>query len=148
MRNYSEFRNIISRMGHDVQNIAQMSNLGRHPALFKFFLLLIRIQELSQAVRSYELNLQKKLNFRDCKANLSHGFLPPPPMKFISPSDAKKIDDDLLEKGTTIESLIEIAGFLAFDVIAKEIIKKKSNVLIAIGPGNNGSDGLVIARWL
>lgn len=69
-------------------------------------------------------------------------------VKLITREEAKEIDKKLLEKGATIESLIEIAGFLAFDVIVKNIIFKNSKILVAIGPGNNGSDGLVIARYL
>ncbi|EPR79636.1 Apolipoprotein A-I binding protein [Spraguea lophii 42_110] len=72
-------------------------------------------------------------------------------MKYISKKEAKKMDNDLLNMGFEITSLIELAGHAAFEVIQK-IIDKNYNgdlkIIILVGPGNNGSDGLVIARYL
>ncbi|KRH95100.1 hypothetical protein M153_3100027241 [Pseudoloma neurophilia] len=69
-------------------------------------------------------------------------------VKTITNEEAKHIDWKISETGAQVKSLIEIAGYLAFDLISTHIIKEKSKILVAIGPGHNGSDGLVIARYL
>ncbi|TBU10043.1 YjeF domain-containing protein [Hamiltosporidium magnivora] len=67
----------------------------------------------------------------------------------ITQLEAKKIDSDLIEMGFSLNSLIEIAGYLAYNIIS-DILKKENikNILILIGPGNNGRDGLVISKYL
>lgn len=69
-------------------------------------------------------------------------------MRFISQNKSRQIDQNLLEIGFTLEQLIETAGLFAFEVILHLLDKKQTKILILIGPGNNGADGLVIARWL
>lgn len=75
-------------------------------------------------------------------------------MKYITQAEAKEIDAKLVEMGFKIDSLIEIAGVVAFEVIL-EIFKREENfsketaqVLIIVGPGNNGADSLVVGRYL
>lgn len=56
------------------------------------------------------------------------------------------------EYGLTSPILMENAGHSAADILAKRINEERSleglNILLLIGPGNNGGDGLVIARYL
>lgn len=60
---------------------------------------------------------------------------------------AQSIDVDLMAKhGFAIEQLMELAGFSVAESIFKEYPLGK--VLLCIGPGNNGGDGLVAARHL
>ncbi|KAG0436110.1 NAD(P)H-hydrate epimerase [Dictyocoela muelleri] len=72
---------------------------------------------------------------------------------FITQHEAINLDKKLVEI-IPLDYLIETAGFAAFEVILK-IIKEKeagkiviNKILLCIGPGNNGGDGLVIARYL
>ena len=44
------------------------------------------------------------------------------------------------------QQLMEVAGKGCADVIAQRW--PRSNVIVYCGPGNNGGDGYVIARWL
>ncbi|KAJ1671388.1 hypothetical protein GGF44_003142 [Coemansia sp. RSA 1694] len=60
---------------------------------------------------------------------------------------AQSIDAELMTKhGYTIEQLMELAGLSVAASIASEYPKGK--VVLCIGPGNNGGDGLVAARHL
>ncbi|KAM0686379.1 hypothetical protein COBT_002399 [Conglomerata obtusa] len=67
---------------------------------------------------------------------------------YITQKEASDIDNKLIEYGYTLSSLVEIAGLAAFDVISSIIQEKNQSFLVLIGPGNNGGDGLVIARYL
>ena len=71
-------------------------------------------------------------------------------MKPMTQEEALSLDKRLLDLGLDILSLIEVAGFSAFEVLS-HILKEKGlsgPVAVIVGPGNNGSDGLVIARYL
>ncbi|KAJ1721202.1 NAD(P)H-hydrate epimerase [Coemansia erecta] len=68
-------------------------------------------------------------------------------IKFLGQKLAQSIDVDLMSKyGYAIEQLMELAGFSVAESIAREYPVGK--VLLCIGPGNNGGDGLVAARHL
>ena len=63
-----------------------------------------------------------------------------------------ELDKLCIARGIKFIDLMENAGKSAFVKIEKEIIpslkKFNNNILILCGPGNNGGDGLVIARYL
>ena len=68
-------------------------------------------------------------------------------MKLASANQIKEID--LLSTSRyKISSKIrmEVAGLKSFEIIKKEY--KPKNSLLIVGTGNNGGDGLVIARYL
>lgn len=71
-------------------------------------------------------------------------------MKYISAEKAAAVDAYLMDPngaGYTLPQLMELAGVSVATAIAKEYSAEKyGNVLVCIGPGNNGGDGLVAAR--
>lgn len=71
--------------------------------------------------------------------------------KTLSSEEAINLDKDLIEKcNFSIDQLIEFAGIStaqAIQSVHQEILKKKKTLFL-IGPGNNGADGMVVARNL
>ncbi|MCQ2819480.1 MAG: NAD(P)H-hydrate epimerase, partial [archaeon] len=72
---------------------------------------------------------------------------------FIDSETSGKIDSELMQKYQySIDQLMEIAGLSVAQIIAKKIIPenkiKEYKALVIVGPGNNGGDGLVAARYL
>ena len=64
-----------------------------------------------------------------------------------SAESAKKLDHYLIEKHSLSESaLIDSAAKEVFDAVRDKLLSKR--VLFLIGPGNNGADGLEMARLL
>ncbi|XP_070535913.1 NAD(P)H-hydrate epimerase-like isoform X1 [Ptychodera flava] len=77
-----------------------------------------------------------------------------PTVSFISQEEAQKIDLELFnEYQFSVDQLMELAGYSCAVAIAKAyplntLPKIGGTVLICVGPGNNGGDGLVAARHL
>eukprot|EP00659_Diplonema_papillatum_P010611 gene10611-16329_t len=70
---------------------------------------------------------------------------------FLGQEEAKKLDQVLMgdEGGYTLEQLMELAGQSCAVAIVKEYgVIKSGSVVVLCGPGNNGGDGLVVARHL
>eukprot|EP01006_Ploeotia_vitrea_P006686 TRINITY_DN14401_c0_g1_i1.p1 TRINITY_DN14401_c0_g1~~TRINITY_DN14401_c0_g1_i1.p1 ORF type:complete len:230 (-),score=32.78 TRINITY_DN14401_c0_g1_i1:62-751(-) len=67
---------------------------------------------------------------------------------FIGAELSQKIDDELMGEdwGFASEQLMELAGLAVASAVAKEF--PPCSVLIICGPGNNGGDGLIVARHL
>lgn len=62
-------------------------------------------------------------------------------------NEIKEIDRKAAEKGMSLFSLMENAGNGLFRNI-QPLLKRSDKILIAAGPGNNGGDGIVLARYL
>lgn len=65
----------------------------------------------------------------------------------ISVEQMRKLEHEAFERGATVEELMERAG----KACAEEIEKRLGTgirIAVFIGPGNNGGDGLVAARYL
>ena len=69
-----------------------------------------------------------------------------------SPREMSAYDNATIKAGVPSLELMERAGLAMTDSILKEQISKSNikrpHVLIVVGPGNNGGDGLVVARLL
>jgi ADP-dependent NAD(P)H-hydrate dehydratase / NAD(P)H-hydrate epimerase len=70
-------------------------------------------------------------------------------MKIVTADQMREIDQESVRLGTPVSTLMENAG----KAIAGETQKylgapEKQHILCLIGPGNNGGDGLVAARYL
>ncbi|KAK6457877.1 YjeF N-terminal domain-containing protein [Scheffersomyces xylosifermentans] len=72
--------------------------------------------------------------------------------KTLSAKAAAQLDQELMSTGAfSIDQLMELAGLSVAQAIYKQYPPKKScnnTVLVLVGPGNNGGDGLVAARHL
>ncbi len=53
-----------------------------------------------------------------------------------------------LEAGADAQPLMERAGLAAAEVARQQLAGRQSRVLVLAGPGNNGGDAFVAARWL
>nr|SVE76570.1 EOG090X0AXR [Daphnia longispina] len=68
------------------------------------------------------------------------------PHSYLKQSEAIALDEELFDY-FGVEQLMELAGLSCASAIAEGFPESK-NVLIVVGPGNNGGDGLVCARHL
>ncbi len=70
-------------------------------------------------------------------------------MKILTISQMRQVEDECANIGLTTDVLMENAGKAVAEEV-KEILGNidKQRILILIGPGNNGGDGLVAARHL
>lgn len=72
-------------------------------------------------------------------------------MCILNGSQMRSAEKIAVENGTSFEQLMENAGMGAADAIRRRyhsLLTSGSNILILLGRGNNGGDGLVIARAL
>ena len=71
-------------------------------------------------------------------------------MRYALNADQMKRADDLTQKKYKVPScvLMERAAYSVFEVICERVDKAKGPVIIACGVGNNGGDGLALARML
>lgn len=68
-------------------------------------------------------------------------------LKILSAAGVRAIEERVIAGGVSAESLMERAGKGAAERIAREFPRARE-ALFLIGKGNNGGDGLVVARWL
>ncbi|KAI6203743.1 hypothetical protein M3Y94_00591700 [Aphelenchoides besseyi] len=69
-------------------------------------------------------------------------------VKYLGQQEATDIDKELFSTyGFSVDQLMELAGLSCAQSIYSAY-KKESRVLVLVGPGNNGGDGLVAARHL
>ncbi|KAI9029670.1 YjeF N-terminal domain-like protein [Phycomyces nitens] len=72
-------------------------------------------------------------------------------LKYLSQKVAQVIDEELMgaSGGFSVDQLMELAGLSVAQAVQKTFDNKQySRVLVCVGPGNNGGDGLVAARHL
>ena len=79
--------------------------------------------------------------------------LNPPNLKVVTAAQMTALEQESERQGTTTDTLMERAG-LAVAAIARQRLAAApggfagANILVLVGPGNNGADGLVAARHL
>ena len=67
----------------------------------------------------------------------------------LSPAQSAEWDRRAVEAGHSLATLMDAAGRAAAQVIARRYGNRlRGGVLVAVGPGNNGGDGWVVARAL
>ncbi len=68
-------------------------------------------------------------------------------MKVVTPKEMARMDQDAIKSGIAEIDLMERAGVVCADLILNDVTTE-SQIIVICGPGNNGGDGLVIARLL
>ncbi|KAJ8662281.1 YjeF family domain-containing protein [Lichtheimia ornata] len=70
--------------------------------------------------------------------------------KCLSQKVAQAIDEELMSSGGfSVDQLMELAGLSVAQAVQRTYDRTQfPNVLVCVGPGNNGGDGLVAARHL
>ncbi|MBU0532755.1 NAD(P)H-hydrate epimerase [Candidatus Micrarchaeota archaeon] len=68
-------------------------------------------------------------------------------MKTISAEEMHRLEENAFAKGVTVLELMEKAGKRCAQIIESKLGTGKK-IVIFCGPGNNGGDGLVCARYL
>jgi NAD(P)H-hydrate epimerase len=69
-------------------------------------------------------------------------------MKLVTVAEMKGLERAADEAGHTYATMMEQAGRAVAQVISSRTKIKGQRVLVLVGPGNNGGDGLVAARYL
>lgn len=68
--------------------------------------------------------------------------------RYLNQEEAAHIDEELFnEYHFSVDQLMELAGLSCASAVA-DCYPDKTKVLVCVGPGNNGGDGLVCARHL
>ncbi|KAI8098460.1 YjeF N-terminal domain-containing protein [Halteromyces radiatus] len=72
-------------------------------------------------------------------------------LRFLSQKVAQAVDEELMsvQGGFSIDQLMELAGLSVAQAVQKSFdVSSHQRILVCVGPGNNGGDGLVAARHL
>lgn len=73
----------------------------------------------------------------------------PPHLKIVSVAEMRRLEEQSDADGLSYAEMMESAGEAVADAIADEFpFAEETRVLVLVGPGNNGGDGLVCARYL
>ncbi len=71
-------------------------------------------------------------------------------MRVVTAAEMRRIEEDAIAAGTTVEELMQRAGRAVADavgeVLGSQIVQRR--ILVLAGPGKNGGDGLIAARIL
>jgi NAD(P)H-hydrate epimerase len=69
-------------------------------------------------------------------------------MKLVTVQEMQQLEKAADETGHTYEAMMELAGRAVAELIQNSLDVRDKLILILVGPGNNGGDGLVAARYL
>lgn len=66
----------------------------------------------------------------------------------LSAREVEAVEANAVARGLSPESLMEAAGRAVAEEVARRLRSPGARVAVLAGPGNNGGDGFVAARWL
>ena len=69
-------------------------------------------------------------------------------MKIVNTAEMKQVEAEAEKRGLPPSQLMENAGLAVAEIVRRIIKASEKNVLVLVGPGNNGGDGLAAARYL
>ena len=69
-------------------------------------------------------------------------------MKLVTVQEMRALEQRTDAAGHSYEAMMELAGRAVAEAIQRQMDVQDKQVLILVGPGNNGGDGLVAARYL
>ncbi|MEI2420339.1 NAD(P)H-hydrate epimerase, partial [Arthrospira platensis SPKY2] len=93
--------------------------------------------------------MSEQSNLETAAADQPVGAAVPGFLKIVSTAEMAAIEKRSDEQGLSYAEMMENAGRAVAEVIADEMPYVEGlSVLILAGPGNNGGDGLVCARYL
>jgi NAD(P)H-hydrate epimerase len=69
-------------------------------------------------------------------------------MKLVTAEEMRRLEQAASEAGLSYETMMENAGHATALAVKERITQMPGQVLVLVGPGNNGGDGLVAARYL
>jgi ADP-dependent NAD(P)H-hydrate dehydratase / NAD(P)H-hydrate epimerase len=70
------------------------------------------------------------------------------PIKIITVAKSRELENRANEQGMRFEEMMENAGRKTAEAIRQQAPVKGKRVVVLVGPGNNGGDGLVAAHYL
>jgi hydroxyethylthiazole kinase-like uncharacterized protein yjeF len=70
------------------------------------------------------------------------------PVKIITVEKSRHLENKANEGGLSFSEMMENAGRRTAQVIRHRLVTKDGRVVVLVGPGNNGGDGLVAAHYL
>ncbi len=71
-------------------------------------------------------------------------------MRAVTAAEMRQIEDEAINHGASVEGLMQLAGKAVADAVVEALGGRvaQRRVLVLVGPGNNGGDGLIAARVL
>jgi hydroxyethylthiazole kinase-like uncharacterized protein yjeF len=69
-------------------------------------------------------------------------------MKLVSTEEMRRLEQAANDAGWSYDTMMDRAGHACALAIQQKLQQKQGRVLVLVGPGNNGGDGLVAARYL
>ena len=70
------------------------------------------------------------------------------PIKIITVEKSRQLENEANERGLSFADMMESAGRQTAQTIRQHLITKDGRIVVLVGPGNNGGDGLVAAHYL
>jgi hydroxyethylthiazole kinase-like uncharacterized protein yjeF len=70
------------------------------------------------------------------------------PIKIITVGKSRELEEKANEGGLTFAEMMENAGRSTAQAICRRLRVKDKRIVVLVGPGNNGGDGLVVAHYL